>query len=361
MHTRRPERMSRKTLRGPHIGLISLPIEQPLDAPQFCKIPHRRGSSMRINIFHRLLPIMRIGIVHGQFHASFSTHSRRRDHVVPVRIGTVSHELRVNLRAARLGVLELLQDDDPPAAGDAEPVAALVEGPTGLLGRVVVRRGQCAHAVEHAGEVPVDVLARSAECHVGFVEEDLLVSRPDAMRAGTACGRDGEAHALHLECRGQYRADGRSHGPRDAEGTDLVLPSSPVLDGGDGLDNVGDGRSSLPEDGAHPWILLIVLGSHSRISNGILHGNISVLGIGPHETQMGLGNEFLEVGVRQAGSAADVGFDAEVGPFLVEFDARFAVVEGFFDVFEVVSEAGGDAHAGDYDAAVVHEEGGGGG
>mmetsp|Transcript_7892 Transcript_7892/g.11868 ORF Transcript_7892/g.11868 Transcript_7892/m.11868 type:complete len:455 (+) Transcript_7892:140-1504(+) len=355
VHARGSERVPRQTLRRSDVGVVSLLFEQPLDGPQLGEVAHRRRRTVRIDVFHRLLPVVPVRLVHGELHAPLPPHAAGRDHVVPVRVGAVPDELGVDLRAAGLGVLELLQDDDSPSSGDAESVAVLVEGPGGLLGIVVVGRGERAHAVEHAREVPVDVLAGPAEGHVGLVQEDLLVAGADAMGAGTAGGGNGEAHPLDLECRGEDGRDGGSHRPRDAEGSHLVLPTSAILHGRDGIDDVGDGRSPLSEDGADAWILLVILGGHAGVLHGALHGDVRVLGVGPHEAEVGLGDELLEVCLGHVGSAADVRFDAEVGPFLIEFDADLAVVEGFLDVREGVSEAGRDSHAGDYHASVGEE------
>mmetsp|Transcript_30160 Transcript_30160/g.61554 ORF Transcript_30160/g.61554 Transcript_30160/m.61554 type:complete len:405 (-) Transcript_30160:168-1382(-) len=348
--------MSRKTLRRSHLRLVPESFEQPLDRSEFREISDGRGSSMRINVFDGFVPGMFLGIGHGEFHTSLSSDSRRSDHIVPVRIGPVPHEFGVNLGSSGLGVFQLLEDDDPPSSGDAEPITVLVEGPTRLLGRVVVRGAQRPHAVEHAGEVPIDALSGSAEGDVGLIQENLLVPRPDAVRSGAAGRGDGETHSLDLERRGEHGAGGRSHGSGDPKGSHLVLPPSSSLDRLDGLDDVGDGRSSLSEDGAHSRIFLVFLRFHPRILDGPSHGDVGVLGVGPHEANVGLGDEFLEVFVGEVGFSADVGFDAQVGPFLVELESGLGFVEGVFDLFEGVPEAGCDAHAGDYDSAIGHGE-----
>ena len=51
--------------------------------------------------------------------------------------------------------------------------------------------------------------------------------------------------------------------------------------------------------------------------NGIFHGGVDILGIGAHEVEVGLGNEFLEVSIGEGGSAMDVGFNTKVSPFLM--------------------------------------------
>mmetsp|Transcript_29322 Transcript_29322/g.62315 ORF Transcript_29322/g.62315 Transcript_29322/m.62315 type:complete len:241 (-) Transcript_29322:638-1360(-) len=240
MDTSSSKRMPRKTLCGPNIGLVSLPLKQPLDGAKFCKIPHRCGSSMCINVFDWLLATMSIRIGHGKFHAHFSPHTRGCHHVIPIRVGSVSHEFCVNLSPARLGVLQLLKDDDSSTAGDAESITVLIKGPTGLLGRVIVRCGQGTHTVKHTGKVPIDILSRTTERHIGLVQQNLLVSRTNTMRSSTARTGDGKTHSLNLECRGQNGTDSRSHGSCDTEWSNLVLPSASVLNCRDSLDNVGN-------------------------------------------------------------------------------------------------------------------------
>ena len=61
----------------------------------------------------------------------------RRGDVIGVAGQAVAGDLGIDLGAARLGVLELLEHDDAGALAHDEAVAVAVIGPRGLFGRVV--------------------------------------------------------------------------------------------------------------------------------------------------------------------------------------------------------------------------------
>ena len=77
-------------------------------------------------------------------------------------------ELAVDLGATGEGVVELLEDQDPAAAGDDEAVACLVKGARRCGGRVVVLGRQRTHAVEHGGKLEAVMLAGAGHDDVGL-------------------------------------------------------------------------------------------------------------------------------------------------------------------------------------------------
>eukprot|EP00962_Isochrysis_galbana_P011621 scaffold3269_cov108-Isochrysis_galbana.AAC.1 len=90
---------------------------------------------------HLLLASNLVGHRHGQPHAGLPADARRRNHVVPIRVGRVAHQLAVDLGAPGLGMLQLLQHNHAAAARDDETVARHVEGARGRLGAVIVPGG----------------------------------------------------------------------------------------------------------------------------------------------------------------------------------------------------------------------------
>ncbi len=108
-----------------------------------------------------------------------------------VRVGgdAVADHLAVDLRAAGLGVLELLQDEHGARLAHDEPVPLGVERPTRVLG-VVVTPGQRAHGRE-AGDAHLRDrrLGAAAEHRVRAAEPD----RVERVADGHVRGRAGRA------------------------------------------------------------------------------------------------------------------------------------------------------------------------
>ena len=99
----------------------------------------------------------------GQAHAGDGAVAGRGDHVLAVGTGAEADQFAEDLGAARLRVLQALEHQGAAAAGDDEAVAIRVVGARGALRRVVVLRGQRAHAVEQHGHAPADLLAADIE------------------------------------------------------------------------------------------------------------------------------------------------------------------------------------------------------
>src|SRR6185312_793982 len=94
--------------------------------------------------------------------------------VIRVRGDAVADQLRVDLRAPRLRVLELLQHDDAAGLAHDETVPAGVKGPRGAL-RILVPARERAHRAE-AGDADTGDprLGAAAEHHVGAPEPDRI-------------------------------------------------------------------------------------------------------------------------------------------------------------------------------------------
>ena len=96
------------------------------DRADLLGIADRRRGAVGVDVVDRLAH-------RGQrlAHAAHRTFARRRHHVVAVRRRAVADDLGIDLGAARLGVLELLQHQHAGAAGDDEAVAVDVIGARG--------------------------------------------------------------------------------------------------------------------------------------------------------------------------------------------------------------------------------------
>ena len=123
----------------------------------------------------------------------------RRGDVVGVAGQAVADDLGIDLGAARLGVLQLFENDDAGALAHDEAVAVAVIGPRGFLGRVVAVGGKRPAGGEAGKRKPADRRFRAAGHHdVGIAEDDQPRRVADGMRAGRAGGNDSVVRALEL-------------------------------------------------------------------------------------------------------------------------------------------------------------------
>ena len=111
----------------------------------------------------------------------------RRGDVVRIGAHAVAGELAVDARAARLGVLELLEHQHARALAQHEAVAVDVPGAAGRRG-IVVARGQRARRAEAADAERADRrLGAAGDHHVGIAVFDQARGLADAVigrRAG---------------------------------------------------------------------------------------------------------------------------------------------------------------------------------
>ena len=170
-------------------------IEDAADRLQLLRIADRRSGGMGVDVVDR-----RTDILHGQLHAARRALARGLDHIGAVRGGGIADQLAVDLGAARLCPLQLLEHDNAAAAGDDEAVAIGIEGPRGFLGRIVISRRQRRHRVEQHRQGPVQLLAAAGEDDVLLAELDQFCAVADAVRTGRAGGADRIAESFCSEC-----------------------------------------------------------------------------------------------------------------------------------------------------------------
>ena len=114
-----------------------------------------------------------------------------RSHVVGVGGVAVAGQFGQDVRAALLGVLQFLDDDDAGAFAHDEAVAVLVEGTRGVF-RIVVARAQGAHGGKTAhAEGDDGRFAAAGEDDVGIVVADEAPGLADAVVGSGAGGDDG--------------------------------------------------------------------------------------------------------------------------------------------------------------------------
>ena len=111
------------------------------------RIAYGRACAMRVDVTDAALLGQRL---QRQAHRPLAAFAAGGHHVVSVAGGGIARHLGIDFGAARLCVLQVFQHDDPAATGNHESVAARVEGPARLFGRVVILGRHRAHRVEEA-------------------------------------------------------------------------------------------------------------------------------------------------------------------------------------------------------------------
>ena len=115
---------------------------------------------------------------------------------IGVAAHAVADDLGQDRRAAGLGELVLLEDQDAGAFADDESVAVLVPRAAGALG-LVIARGQRAHGGESADAHRRDGgFGAAADHDIGVAALDHLEGIADAVRAGGAGGGGGRVRPL---------------------------------------------------------------------------------------------------------------------------------------------------------------------
>ena len=245
------------------------------------------------------------------------------------------------LRAARLGVLELLEHDDAGAAGDDEAVAVLVVGAAGLLGRVVELRRHGAHGIEQHRQRPVELLAAAGEHDVLLAPLDELGGVADAVCGRRAGRRDRVVDALDLEAGGQRGRRARAHRLRHLERADLawVLLARRVGGGDDGARR----RAARAHDDAGALVDDVFF-LKAGVADRLIHRNVVPADAVAHETARLARHLRFPVDV---GGAVHLAAKTELGVFFGAHDARLRLAERREHFLAVVSDRGNDAHARD--------------
>mmetsp|Transcript_6768 Transcript_6768/g.12752 ORF Transcript_6768/g.12752 Transcript_6768/m.12752 type:complete len:215 (+) Transcript_6768:67-711(+) len=138
VYTSSSKSVSRKTLCRSYTGLVPLFIKSPLDGSKFHHISDRCRSSVSIDVFHGFLTISCVCFLHGDLHASFSSYSRGSHHIIPIRVGSVSYQLSVNLRSSSLGMLEFLKNDNSTTTCNDESITVLIKSTRCGFGCIIV-------------------------------------------------------------------------------------------------------------------------------------------------------------------------------------------------------------------------------
>ena len=224
----------------------------------------------------------------------------------PVAGRPVADDLGVDGRPARLRHLELLDHHHAAATGDDEAVAVRIVGARGLLGSVVVLRGQRAHRVEQARQRPMLLLAAAGEHTVLLAELDQLESVADAVCAGRAGRGDRVVDALDAERRGQARRDGAGHGLGDAVGADAANALRAQDVGRLDLAEGGAAAGAGDDAGALVGHLAFL---EPGVRDGVAHREVGVGGRLAHEAQLLSIDRFLQI---DRGGGGDVAAHAHL-------------------------------------------------
>ena len=187
-------------------------------------------------------------------------------HVIGIARHAIADDFGIDLGAARLGMLELLEHDDAGTFAHHEAVAVLVIGARGLLGIIVELGGQRLARDEAADADAADRRFGTARHHdVGIIERDEARRVADGMRAGRTGGDHSvvgtlEAELDRHEARGQV--DQRAGNEERADAARALL----VHQRG-GVGNVAQATDAGAHENA--GAVLLVLGL--QLDAGILH------------------------------------------------------------------------------------------
>src|SRR5690606_34152274 len=339
LHASRAERVARKRLRGCDVRHVI--AEDLADGRDLARIAHFRRRAMRVDVVHLLLH-------RGErlAHASHRTFARRSHHVVAVGSGAIADHLAVDLRTARLGVLQFLEHHHAGAAGDHEAVAVDVIGARGSRRAVVELGGHGTHGVEQVRHGPVKILMPAGEDDVLLAPLNQLVGIADAMSRGGAGRGDGVVHAADLEPCGQRRRGRGRHRLGHGKGADAFWRSFFARDVGR-LHDGARGRTARAHDDARA-LVGDVLFLEAGIGNRLFHRHVipgPAFGKKPHGATVDQlrGVEF--------GRPPDLTAEAAIRKILREADARTGLAQRSRDFFGIIADGGHNTEAGDYDTS----------
>ena len=189
------DRRFRRGHRRRRLGLA----QQPLDSAELDLVAHRRRGAVGVDVVDVLG--REASALESRLHAAetaVAVFGRRRD-VIGIARHAIADDLGIDARAAPLGVLEILQHDDPGAFAHDEPVAILVVGARALRRRIVEARRERARRAKAGDGDPADRAFRATgDHHVGIAQRDQPAGIADRMRAGRARRHDGVIGPLEL-------------------------------------------------------------------------------------------------------------------------------------------------------------------
>src|SRR6476661_1970562 len=220
-----PKHVPRRRLRGTDVELLRVVAKDGLDRSRLVEVVRGRRGSVRVDVadVRGRDPSVLDGPPHGALSA-FPVRRGLRD-VVRIPGGAVANDLGVDLRAAPLRVLELLEDHDSRTLAHHEAVTRRIEGARSRFRRIVALR-QRLHVREAAdGHRRDRRLGATRDHHVRIAVRDGAERITDGVCARRACGYGGVVRALCVE---EHRDDaGRDVGDehRDEERRDLPRPA----------------------------------------------------------------------------------------------------------------------------------------
>src|SRR5262249_32492414 len=150
---RRAQQVTGHRLGRAHRNLPGMALETVMDGDGFGDIPERSRRAVRVDIVDLIEVELRIAdrVLHGA-HRALAVLAWRW-HVMRVRAHAVTGELAVDLGAAPLRVLQLLEDHHPGAFAEHEAVTVHIPGAAGSGGIVVAgaERPHCRKSAQAEG------------------------------------------------------------------------------------------------------------------------------------------------------------------------------------------------------------------
>ncbi|ENN85805.1 hypothetical protein RHSP_18548 [Rhizobium freirei PRF 81] len=192
------EQVAGRRLGGRHRDPRSRIADQTLDCAKLDRIRHGRGA-----VGVDIVQVCRgqAGALQRGGHAAeraFAILGRSGDMVRVAREAVADH-FGVDLGAARLGVFQLLQNDDTGALAHDEAVTVTVIGTRSFLRRVVkVRRQRLAGGKARERDTADRCFGATGDHHIGVAEHDQAGSIANGVGTGRACGDDRMVRAAQL-------------------------------------------------------------------------------------------------------------------------------------------------------------------
>ena len=173
--------------------LLRVVAEGELDRVGLVHVAQRRRGAVRVEVLD--LVGVDAGVAQRGHHRALRAVDVRRGHVVGVGAHAEADQLGIDLRAAPLRVLVLLEHQHAGAFAEHEAVAVLVPGTRGGR-RIVVARRQRARRGEAADAERRDRrFGAAGDHHVGVAVLDQPAGLADAVQAGGAGGDDRQVRA----------------------------------------------------------------------------------------------------------------------------------------------------------------------
>ena len=309
------------------------------DRVELGDVAQRGRGAVGVEIVQRAIDALQ-----RHLHAAHRAFAGWGDHVGAVGGHAIADQLGMDVRAARNGVVVVLQHQHAAATGDDEAVAVLVVRTRGA-GRGLVEAGrQRAHRIEHHAHRPVQVFTATGEHDVLRAVADHVRGGADAVRRGGAGGRQRVADALDLVGRGQAGRDRRAHRARHHVRADLAHTTfAQQVDRAD-LPLAGAATGTGDQAGAQ---VADLLGAEPGIGDGIAHGQVGEGRRITHEALLLAVDQCVQV---EVDTAADLAAQAGFGVVGQGGDARAPIAQRGRNGIQIIAEAGRDAHAGDDDA-----------